>query len=379
MKVVRLVHTLEDGWGAPFPDLDGSSTLVVVFGAPEYAEVAGPFKELGAHFPRSHVIGCSTAGEIHGSEVRDRSLAVAIVSFDSTLLGTAVAEVPSAGHSRSAGRHLAGSLDRPSLKGIFVLSDGLGVNGSELVGGFNDVLGSRVVVTGGLAGDGPRFGKTWTLVGGHPAGGRVTAVGFYGDAIRIGHGSQGGWDLFGPLRTITRSEGHILYELDGRPALELYKEYLGDLAEGLPANGLLFPLAIRRQASDSEETVRTILAVDETQQSLVFAGDVPQGYVAQLMQANFDRLIDGAEEAAGRATKLGLGHGAVLSLAISCVGRRLVLGERTEEEVEATLDILPTGTEQVGFYSYGEISPHASGTCDLHNQTMTLTTLGEVG
>jgi len=213
MRIVRLSHSLETGWDAPFPDLDSSTTLVVVFGAPEYAGLVGPFKELGAHFPRSHMVGCSTAGEIYGAEVRDRSLAVAVVSFDATLLGTAVAEVPSADHSRAAGRHLASSLARPSLKGVFVLSDGLSVNGTELVGGFNDVLGPDVVVTGGLAGDGPRFGQTWTLVGGRPMMGQVTAVGLYGEAIRIGHGSRGGWDLFGPLRTVTRSEGHVLYEL----------------------------------------------------------------------------------------------------------------------------------------------------------------------
>jgi hypothetical protein len=59
------------------------------------------------------------------------------------------------------------------------------------------------------------------------------------------------------------------------------------------------------------------------------------------------------------------------------VGRRLVLGSRTEEEIEATLEVLPKGTQQIGFYSYGEISPYTAGTCDLHNQTMTLTTLSE--
>jgi len=110
---------------------------------------------------------------------------------------------------------------------------------------------------------------------------------------------------------------------------------------------------------------------------MTFAGDIPEGYYAQLMCANFDRLIQGAGEAA-----VSIGNGAAtgqasLAIAISCVGRRLVLGDRAEEETEAALEALPPDTRQVGFYSYGEISPYATGHCDLHNQTMTLTTISE--
>jgi hypothetical protein len=121
--------------------------------------------------------------------------------------------------------------------------------------------------------------------------------------------------------------------------------------------------------------VRTVLGVDEATQSMVFAGDIPEGAYAKLMRANFDRLVLGARGAGDAA--MGAHAGPTLSIAISCVGRRLVLGERTEEETEATLDALPPGTRQIGFYSYGEISPHATGRCDLHNQTMTLTVLSE--
>jgi hypothetical protein len=205
----------------------------------------------------------------------------------------------------------------------------------------------------------------------------VTAVGFYGDRIRIGHGSKGGWDRFGPERRVTKSQGNVLFELDGRPALQLYKEYLGDRASGLPATGLLFPLALRAKQTDSKSLVRTILGVNEHEQSLTFAGDIPEGAYAQLMKANFDRLVQGASEAATSTKLLADGDSSALAVAISCVGRRLVLGGRTEEETEATLDVLPKGTKQVGFYSYGEISPYTAGSCDLHNQTMTLTTLSE--
>ena len=163
----------------------------------------------------------------------------------------------------------------------------------------------------------------------------------------------------------------------GQPALQLYKKYLGDRAEGLPATGLLFPLSISSDDANEENVVRTILAVDEKNNSITFAGDIPQGSRVQLMRANFDRLIDGAADAAGAIDVSEYKSGPLLSIAISCVGRRLVLGPRTEEEIDAALNSMPEGTKQIGFYSYGEISPLANGRCDLHNQTMTLTSLWE--
>jgi hypothetical protein len=204
----------------------------------------------------------------------------------------------------------------------------------------------------------------------------VTAVGFYGDAVQVGYGSKGGWDLFGPERMVTKSVANIVYELDNKPALALYKEYLGELASGLPATGLLFPLALKTEA-DEEPLVRTLLAIDEEAQSLVFAGDVPEGKITQLMRANFDRLIEGAATAATQISNLGSVDGKHLSIAVSCVGRKLILKERIDEEVEATLDALPDNTLQVGFYSYGELSPTGALICRLHNQTMTLTLISE--
>ena len=358
-------------------DLDSEQTLVLVFGAANLLDRPGPVIDLTRAFPRSKILGCSTAGEIFGAKVGDDGLVVAVARFEATTLAVASAPVSAAEQSYAAGEAIGRELAGAGLRGVHVLSDGLLVNGSELVRGLGSVLAAGVVVTGGLAGDGDRFARTWVLHDGAPASGHVTAVGFYGDHVQIGHGSAGGWDPFGPRRLVTRSKGNILYELDGKPALELYKQYLGDRAEGLPATGLLFPLSLSREGAEGEDhrVVRTILAVDEATQSLTFAGDIPTGASAQLMKAQLDRLIEGAEQAAGHARLEGAGD--QLAVAISCVGRRLVLGERSDEEVEAVRDALVASAQVVGFYSYGELSPIASGNCDLHNQTMTLTTICE--
>jgi hypothetical protein len=381
MDVATSCITSGRAWSpSAIAELDSPETLLLLFGSSGLLDTPNRIHRVLDVCHQSHVIGCSTAGEIHGSEISDGSLVVAAVRFKKTPVRVAQAIARNQEDSYAAGIAIASQLNRPSLRAILVLSDGLHVNGSELVNGLNENLGGATVITGGLAGDGTHFKRTWVLKDRTPQSGYVTAVGLYGDHVRVGHGSKGGWDKFGPERLVTKSRGHVLYELDGRPALHLYKEYLGDRAAGLPATGLLFPLAIRTSPTEGKSLVRTILAVDEAAQSMTFAGDIPQGMYAQLMRTNFDRLIQGASDAATLTTnslKERLPDGPTLSIAISCVGRRLVLGERSEEETEATLDILPQGSRQIGFYSYGEISPYESGACDFHNQTMTLTTITE--
>lgn len=366
---------------AELPSVDSPQTLVLAFGASSLLNDPAPFETLRRAYPNAHIIGCSTAGEINGTTVKDETLAVSVTRFEHTDLSSHVERVQGAAESFAAGQKIGAALaERPGLRAIFVLSEGLQVNGSELVRGCNAAVGSNVVVTGGLSGDGPRFQKTWVYANGQLDSGLVAGVGFYGDHFVISHGSRGGWDEFGPERIITRSNGNVIFEIDGEPALALYKKYLAERAKDLPASGLLFPLQMRRDDKDDKPLVRTLLAVDEAAQSLTFAGDTPQGHRVRLMKANFDRLVGGAAAAAelANASKATAPEGAFLAVAVSCVGRRLVLGQRTEEEVEAAGEVLPKGTQLVGFYSYGELSPYVAGQpCELHNQTMTLTVFSE--
>ncbi len=372
---------VDDGWDRP-PDgnADSEQTLLIIFAAarPDGA-LADELGGLRQAFPRSVLIGCSSSGEIYGEGLCDDSIVVAVMRFDHARIKLGHVPVAAAHESAAAGTSLAKQLHADDLTAVFTLTDGLLVNGSAYVEALDNALPEGVVVTGGLAGDGDRFEQTWVLYDGNISSGQMVAVGFYGDSIRVAHGSRGGWDLLGPEREVTRSENNVLYSLDGQPALEVYKKYLGDRAQGLPATGLLFPLAIRNEEEIDGLTVRTILAVDEERQSITFAGNVPEGCFVKLMRANFDRLVDGAASAAESVQLEDYVGGPALCVAISCVGRRLVLGPRVEEEIEAVKDSLPAAVGQIGYYSYGEISPLASGRCDLHNQTMTLTLIWESG
>jgi len=380
MRLQARNYQLNKGWGTPPPgDLDSPQTLVLAFGAKSFETAPAPFESLAAAFPHSIIAGCSTAGEIAGNCVNDETVSAAITRFNHTRLRRAVTAIADANGSLRAGENLAAQLNAADLTAVLILSDGTCVNGTALVQGLTSGLTGHVSIFGGLAGDGSNFASTWVLDGAVPKRNHICAVGFYGDRLRVGHGCEHGWSDFGPERRITRSQGNVLHELDGKPALDLYKTYLGELAAGLPGNALLYPLAIRRHGGDTTPVVRTILGIDEAQKSMTFAGDMPQGAIARLMRAKDDSLIESASTAIATATRDVAGNGGALVISVSCVGRRLVLGERTEEEVETILDGAPAGTQHVGFYSYGEISPAISGgASDLHNQTMTVTVITEV-
>jgi hypothetical protein len=379
MRTSQLSWSQASGWAGEGTSAD--ATLLLYFGSRQGLASGARYHELRGMFPRAHLLGCSTGGQIRNDDVTDDDVVAAALCFDFTKLRLAREQIQGSDRSRACGETIGRVLQADDLAGVFVLSDGLNVNGSELVAGITSVVGQDVPLTGGLAGDGAQFQETLVGADCAPHSHTVAAVGFYGKAIRIGHGSAGGWDEFGPRRHITRSRGNVLLELDGEPALDLYERYLGEEdIKGLPGTALLFPLRIRDPKRPDHDIVRTVLAVDRNNRSMTFAGDMPQGWVGQLMRGNFDRLAAGAGNAAQQAcAKMGpAGKGAEIAILVSCIGRRLLMGQHTIDEIEAAGAEIGTRVPTLGFYSYGEISPHAaSGVCELHNQTMTVTTISE--
>jgi hypothetical protein len=376
MKLEQRLWTRADKWKPSSAGLSANADLVLIFGETSLLKEGTLYEEIRASYPKARLFGCSTSGEIHGDRVLDGTVSTTAIHFEKTRIQFASTKLPSAEESHKSGKELASRLDTDGLRHVLVLSVGLNVNGSELVKGLAAGLPGNVTVTGGLAGDADRFRETFVIADAPPSQDVVAVVGLYGSHIKVGSASLGGWDAFGPERVVTKAKGNILYELDGKSALQLYKTYLGDHAKDLPGSGLLFPLCVR--AGDSSEgIVRTILSVDEGDQSMTCAGDVAVGSYARFMKANFDRLIDGAVQAAEKSRPV-KGTTPELALLISCVGRKIVLKQRVEEEVEGVREIFGSRTVLTGFYSYGEISPFTpSAKCELHNQTMTITTLSE--
>ncbi len=361
--------------------LKNSAQLVLVFGEKELLADQNFILELIKKYPKSTIISTSTSGEIIPDMVVDKSLFATAIAFEKTELSFAKVSLDSETNSFQAGEKLSmqikSEINSSKLKHVLIFSDGQKVLGTDLIQGLYKNISKDVTISGGLAGDGTNFGTTLVGYNDKIESGQIIGIGFYGDSISIGCGSMGGWDSFGPERVITKSKGNTLFELDNKPALDLYKEYLGEKSKELPAAALLFPLSIRQKDSNEEAIVRTIASLNEEEKSISFFGDITQNALGRLMKANFSNLVDGASIAA-QSSKDILGVEPELAILISCVGRKLVLGVKIDEEIESVRSILTPNTKICGFYSYGELAPSAIGfDCSLHNQTMTITLFSE--
>lgn len=354
-------------------------TLILVFGAIPFFDNGGVLDELRRQCPRAAIAGCSTAGEICGSVVHDGTCVITAVAFERATAQTAVTRLASMTDSFGAGARLGNALPREGLVAVVVFGTGVRINGSALVRGLQSSLPPTVKISGGLAADAGAFQRTWTMGPLGCADDQIVAVGLYGESLRLAYGSFAGWVPFGPARRVTRSVDNVLYELDCERALDIYKRYLGEHAARLPASGLLFPFEMLSERQEKRGIFRTILGIDAKEGSLTLAGDIdPNGYL-KLMYANTERLIDGAEAAAEAALQvMQTRPETALALLVSCVGRKLVMGDRVDEEVEVVGELFGMGTTMTGFYSNGEIAGgEFAGDCHLHNQTMTITWIAE--
>jgi len=375
MKLFQVINQ-NGNWETTYGNPDNSNPdLIMCFASKSQIMQAHSYKHIRTLFPHSTVVITSTSGEISNDNVLDETFVATGITLSKSTIVAHKINISETDDSYNAGKLLAQKFDTNNLRLLFVLSDGQLVNGSELVQGLNDALES-IPIVGGLAGDGADFQSTFVGLNDDVQHGNIIAIGFYGDALRIGAGSKGGWDKFGPMRTITKSDKNVLYEIDGESALDLYVKYLGDYAKQLPGSALLFPIAI--QDDNSTEVVRTILSIDTEHKTMTFAGNMPEGSNVRLMKANLDNLAAAAADAADLSNIKATTSEDKLAVLISCVGRKLIFGNRIDEEIEAAREIVGDETVITGFYSYGEIAPFSTFMkCELHNQTMTITTICE--
>ncbi len=373
---VQQISLQQDNWLEDISILSIEANIFLLFVSPDFVSKKEVLDFINNKYPNATVIGCSTAGEISDITVKDETISLTAIQLDKVTYKKASIEVVDMDCSYKSGQDLAKDLDDKELKHVLVLSDGLHVNGTELVSGLKSII-PNVSITGGLAADGSNFNKTFVINNNKIVDKTILALGFYGENLKVCTGSRGGWDSYGIDRLVTKSNKNVLYELDGKPALDIYKAFLGEEAKNLPSSGLLFPLSMVNDAN-SKPLVRSILAINEEDKSVTFAGNLPEGAYVRFMKANVDRLIDGAEESASSAGKILRKDTPELAILVSCVGRRMVLKQLVEEEVEVVREVIGDKPCITGFYSYGEIGPHDEfSPCELHNQTMCITTFSE--
>ncbi len=380
MKTIQLQRKNKDDWmyvGEP-PEKPLKTPLVLVFGDRLLLEAADIFKEVQTLFPDGEIIIGSSSGNITGNMVFDERIAVTAIDFEKTAIVVKNGNVKDVQHQSDyeTGYRLLKQFPEENLQFVFVVAEGSFLNGSELTRGMTTALQNKTVITGGLCADATRFEKTLAGYNEAPKEGEIIAIGFYGNALEVSFSIYGGWTPFGPERTVTRSQGNVLFELDNQPALDLYKKYLGDKSKDLPASALLYPLNVTSKEGE-QSIVRSILNIDEENNAIVLAGDIPQNATVQLMMTNVDNIANASEKAATMALEQRKDQ-PDLAILVSCIGRKLVLDQRVEEEVDEVVEVVGKTTSITGFYSYGEIAPfHGESTCQLHNQTMTITLLSE--
>lgn len=378
MKIVQASKLENQDWKFLQEKVKLNNPLVLVFANRYLLEDEKVIADIREQFPYEHLVFGSTSGEIISCNVNDNSISVTAIEFENSSFIIKSDNILNYNQdAKTLGEALYKEMPKENLKHLFVLSEGSFVNGSSLIDGLEQKMNATISITGGMCGDDARFEKTVASYKENPKAGEVILIGFYGDSLEISFASFGGWTSFGPERKITKSKGNILFEIDGKPALDLYKLYLGDKAKELPQASLLFPLNVIPEGKN-EAVVRTILGINKDDNSMILAGDVPVNSRVQLMMASIDAIAMGAHHAAEIALE-NRKNAAELALIVSCVGRKLVMNQRVEEEIEQVQEILGKATPIAGFYSYGEMAPFngINKACELHNQTMTLTLISE--
>lgn len=377
MKIVQAIKLEHQPWKFLQERIELNNPLVLVFGNRFLLEQESVLADIREQFPYEHLVFGSTSGEIMCCNVNDQSIVVTAIEFEKSTFEIVTENILSFDkNAKALGEALYARIPKDNLKHLFVLSEGSFINGSSLIDGLENQDTTNVSITGGLCGDDARFIKTLASYKENPIEGEVVLIGFYGASLEITFASYGGWIPFGPERTITKSKGNILFEIDDQPALDLYKKYLGEKANELPQASLLYPLNVTPEGKN-EPVVRTILNINDDKNSMVLAGDVPVNSRVQLMMASVDGIAGGAAHAAKFAMK-DRQTPPQMALLVSCIGRKLVMNQRVEEEIEQVQEIIGTATAITGFYSYGEMAPfNGQKTCELHNQTMTLTLISE--
>ncbi|WP_159020085.1 FIST signal transduction protein [Algibacter sp. L3A6] len=377
MKTVQLVKHKNKDWEYVIEKQELKEPLVLVFGNRYLLENGTIYEELRAQFPDGHIIFASSCAEISSNTVNDDSITVTAIEFEKSKFVIKTSNVLNADlDSYKTGKDLINQLPQEGLKYVFVVSEGSFINGSQLTQGMSASTEDNLIITGGLCGDDARFEKTLASYNENPKEGELVAVGFYGDTLEISFSIHGGWTPFGPERIVTKSEGNILYELDGLPALDLYKNYLGEKAKDLPGAALLYPFNVKTE-EETQSIVRSILNIDEEKNAVILAGDIKENAKIQLMMTNVDHIANASERAARQALEHRINK-PELAILVSCIGRKLVLDQRVEEEIEEVIEVIGKDAVISGFYSYGEIAPfHGEVACQLHNQTMTITLISE--
>ncbi|MCK5332388.1 FIST C-terminal domain-containing protein [Candidatus Parcubacteria bacterium] len=359
--------------------------LLIVFSSSGYdqQEMLSAIREVSGDIP---LIGCSSSGEIIGSGPLSKS--VAIMAIESDSMNCVVAEGESIKpNPKEAGIKMANKLveqtEGASIDSVIMLIDVLTGNGADAVRGVNSVLGKDTLIVGGAAGDDFSFKETFVYLNDKVLPSSIVGAGFYGDNIMT-VGVRHGWVPIGNPMKVTKSQGAIIEEIDGKPALSIYEDYFGEEEakslknEALAKMALTYPLGMTT-ADNDELLLRAPISADDNG-AITCAAEVPEGSEVRLMIGSKDEAIAAAKEAAKNALENLNGKKPAGVIVFNCIARQKLFSRHAKDEIDAIKEVLGKDIPVIGFYTYGEIAPINGKNdiiCRFHNETAVITVIGE--
>lgn len=363
--------------------------LVIVFSSVRYdqGELIRGVREVAPH---SLMSGCSDAGEITNRGPMKESVVVMAIKSDNITFTPGLGRDVKAG-PRAAGQAIAREIKEKApapLRTLVMFPDVLVGNGADIVRGVLDTMGAHFPMVGGAAGDDFKFEKTFEYHNGEVVSGAVAGVGFSGN-FSMGIGMRHGWVPIGMPMKVTKAEGAVVHEINGRPAVSIYEDYFGENIEDLRKEPLArmaitYPLGLKIGESD-EYLIRDPVTVDE-KGSITCAAEIPEGSEVRLMIGSKEKAIEAAQEAARH-----LMHEFEIEktspkfiLMFNCIAREKLFGQKANEEIQAVMDIVGHDVPLIGFYTYGEQAPIGGEIRDIekidsrfYNETMVMFGVGE--
>jgi hypothetical protein len=353
--------------------------LVLVFSSVKF-DLHELIKGVRSITGQAKIVGCTTSGEITNYGRQTESTVVLCMKTDTEIYTSFNEGIKTNG--QKTGEELSEKLIKgfsESVKGtMMILPDGLAGNLSPLVRGIYDTSGANVRLVGGSAGDDFQFKSTYQIFNDKVTSDGVCGI-LFPPEIKIGIGIKHGWSPIGELMVVTKSEGNILYELNNRPALDVYFEALNKPADNVTQMYLTevsetSPIGIVEVGG--KHLIRHLYA-PTPERGIACFGDIPQESIVSIMSGDKTTLIKSAEEASLEAISAIGGRNVKAVIVFDCVSRVFILKEKVNEEIEAIKKVLGRDIPIFGFYTYGEIGAFEGGQPTFHNKTIIVCTIAE--
>ncbi|MFC2074530.1 FIST N-terminal domain-containing protein, partial [Campylobacterota bacterium] len=357
---MELLTWLEDEWDQSSLPM---SILVQIFdGSLDKERVEEIARILKQYFPQALIIGSSSAGEITGGKIQEHTTLISITGFENT----ALAPFHSQADAYTAGESMASTLIKNDTKCIILFADGLDYDLDRMLTGFREGGGDETILIGGVSGDNYTFdNSSFVLHDTQTLSNGIVAVALNNADLHCFTQYNYGWRSVGKDMTVTRADENYVYEIDGKPALSIYAQYLGKtVLKNLPRSIVEFPLTFEDNGC---QVARAAVSINKDG-SIRFSGSIQEGTVVRFAIEDEASVVSATADIYVKASI----HPLESLFIFSCAARKTYFNDHLEIEYKALADM----ALQAGFITYGEFV-HANGKNHLFNVTSVVLGLSE--